>query len=79
MFSSNVKGKITIEVEKVYGRLNSVMRPKGLAKDDEVLLSTLFMHFVQQAEKMNRDPSEILSKNLKKNLSKNAGDTNPGI
>jgi hypothetical protein len=44
-----------------------------------VLLSTLFMHFVRQAEKMNRDPREILSKNLKKNLTKNAGDTKPGI
>ena len=63
-FHNQVKGKITINIDKVNGRLNSSMEFKGLAKDPDVVITSLLINFVSYAIKNGKDPQKIISSHV---------------
>jgi len=63
-FNDNIKGKIVIEIDKCVDELNSKILFKGLAKDKNVALSTLLINYVLLAKKLEKDPIELLKKNM---------------
>lgn len=74
-FNDNVRGKIIINVNKTYDKLNSRIEYKGMAQKSEVALSALMLHFAEVAQKMGKNPIELLQKNEKniENMLKNRG------
>jgi|GEM_PF-2149261 len=63
-FHNQVKGKITINIDKVNGKLNSSISFKGLAEDPDVAITSLLINFVSFAIKNGKDPRKIISTNL---------------
>ena len=63
-FHNQVKGKITINIDKVNERLNSSMEFKGLAKDPDVVITSLLINFVSFAIKNGKDPQKIINSHL---------------
>lgn len=70
MFSEKNKGKITISVEKDNMQLNSSMRCAGIAKEKEVTITTLLFNFVSFAMENDKNPKDIIEKNLDRIIEK---------
>ena len=64
MFTDKNKGKIIISVERDNLQLNSFMQCSGIAQGKEVVISTLLINFVSFVLKNDKDPREIIEKNL---------------
>ena len=64
MFTDKNKGKIIINIEKDNLQLNSAMHRSGIAKSNDVVISTLLINFVSFALRNDKDPREIIEKNL---------------
>ncbi len=63
-FHDEVKGKITINIDKIGTKLNSSINFKGLAKNPDVVLTSLLVNFVSFAINNGKDPKKIISQNL---------------
>lgn len=63
-FHDKVKGKITINIDKLNDKLNSSISLKGLANDTDVTTTTLLVNFVSFAIKNGKDPKKIISNHL---------------
>ena len=59
------KGKIIIHVEKVGEKVNPSMELKGIAKQNELVLTTLLINFASLSIKNNKDPDLLIKKHLK--------------
>lgn len=65
-FHDQVKGKITINIDKIADNLNSNIQLKGLANDTEVVLTSLLVNFVSFSLRNGKDPRKIIENNLEK-------------
>ncbi len=68
-FGSQVKGKITINIDKIDKSLNSSVQLKGLANDTDVTLTSLLVNFVSIAIRNGKDPKKIIDNNLENIIS----------
>ena len=63
-FHDQVKGKITINIDKINDSLNSNIQLRGLANDPDIALTSLLVNFVSYALRNGKDPQKIISNNL---------------
>jgi len=66
MLQNRNKGKIIIHVEKLGDKVNSNMELKGIAKQKELVLTTLLINFASFSIENNKDPEELISKHMKR-------------
>ena len=66
MLQNRNKGKIIIHVEKHCDKLNSNMELKGIAKQKDLVLTTLLINFASLSIENNKDPEELISKHMKR-------------
>ena len=64
MFHQKNKGKISIEIEDVQGRVNSSMSRRGIAKKSETAITTLLVNFVSLSIEHGKDPKQLIEKHI---------------
>jgi hypothetical protein len=65
MLQLGTKGKIIINVEKIGEKVNSSMELKGIAKQQELVLTTLLINFASLSIENNKNPEALIDKHLK--------------
>jgi len=65
MLQIGTKGKIIIHVEKTGEKVNSNLELTGIAKQKELVLTTLLVNFASLSIENNKDPEELIEKHLK--------------
>jgi len=64
MLQIKTKGKIIIQIEKDGDQINSNMELKGIAKQEQVTLTTLLINFASFSLKSNKDPEKLIKMHL---------------
>ena len=64
MLQTKTKGKIIIQIEKDGDQINSNMELKGIAKQEQVTLTTLLINFASFSLKSNKDPEKLIKMHL---------------
>ena len=65
MLQIKAKGKITINIEKTGEALSSSMQTTGIAKNSELMLTTLLVHFASGCFEAGKDPEQVIDRHLK--------------
>ena len=64
MLQIGTKGKIIIHLENIGEKVNSSMELKGIAKQKELVLTTLLMNFASLSIENDKDPKALIDKHL---------------
>ena len=64
MLQIGTKGKIIIHLEKIGEKVNSSMELKGIAKQKELVLTTLLINFASLSIENDKDPKALIDKHL---------------
>ena len=64
MLQIGTKGKIIIHLEKIGEKVNSNMELKGIAKQKELVLTTLLINFASLSIENDKDPKTLIDKHL---------------
>ena len=64
MLQIGTKGKIIIHLEKIGEKVNSSMEFKGIAKQKELVLTTLLINFASLSIENGKDPKALIDKHL---------------